>query len=240
MQNKQPKICDSCLERGINPPNEAFRQYQENRWYCDECYKAEIDKLTSIPDDLLRGALSKIDFEHGPILTQIYELLNIPPELQYESSDSVCHHRTELFNHHAPSNLNLTLEQAQLKLEQMTIAMFQFQIVTEPLQEYIKKLKEKVRIERGLTSYADSKEVFTKVKKKIIHDPEEKEKAEKRIKNKVANISGVDLGSMDELIKLAQEKEKKLRERKWWIMSGNCPECGGKFPCVEHPDAKLI
>ena len=237
-QKSATKYCNSCMERGLGIVV-AFRQYQEGMWYCDDCFKAEIEKMTSIPADMLQSTINRIEnFEAGPILTKIYELLNIPPELQFESVDSVLHHKNQLFVHHAPSNLNLTLEQAQLKLEQMAIAMFQFQIITEPLEEYIKKLKQRIRVEKGLSSYDDSKEVFTKVKK-TVDDTTANAARAKRIKNKVANIAKIDVDASD-LVKEMAAAEAKMRERKFWILSDNCPECGGAKPCEKHPNASIL
>jgi uncharacterized protein YjgD (DUF1641 family) len=234
-----PRLCQSCIERGINPPGFGEREYLPNRYLCNECMKAELDKLIGIPQAEVTQNIKKV--EAGPILTEVYRLLNIPPELQFDSIDATCYHQLDLYNFHAPANVNLTLKELESKIEEMAICMYQFQQVVEPTKKYIDDLKKKRRLEKGLSEYPENVEKFAKVKKKIT-EPAAKEKIEKTIKKSLSRMSPngeANLGSMDDLVKQAIEMQQKQRTRQFHIMSGNCPACGGKYPCAKHPNEKL-
>jgi copper chaperone CopZ len=245
MQAPEIKYCQACIERGYSKkredgslinPNPATREWQPGIYYCDDCFNTIINNLTNIEPKQVQASLSKID--KGAILPQIYSILNVPIELQFDSVDETCKHRDQFFTFHAPANINKTLEQLSLEREQMRLCLFQFQYKIASLETRIGKLKDERRAEKNLKSYDDSKEKYSKPKSKatsIIADGDsvKKEKAQKKLEGGILGITAEDL-------KLAKEIEEKKRRREFHILSGNCPECGDAMPCEKHPNARII
>jgi hypothetical protein len=223
------KLCQSCIERQYNPPQPATREWQPGIYYCEDCFGALINNMINIAPAEINSGLERI--EPGPVLQQIYQLLNIPTELQFDSVDRTCKHRDKIFNFHAPSNINKDIDTTAREIEEYSICLFQFQYKIETLKIHIDKLKEQRRIEKGLKSYDDSKEEYSKVKKPSNVKASQQDKLKKA-------IGAQNSSEMDELIKTAQALEKKKRERQFNILAGNCADCGGVKPCKEHPNSE--
>lgn len=210
------KLCQSCIERGVNPPNPATREWQPNIFYCEECYVPLLNNLTNIAPASIEQIKDKVN--PGVILPQIYKLLNVPPELQYDNVDTTCRHYDKIFNFHAPAVVNRELESLQQEVEQLGMALFHIKYKMEPLEMQIKKLKELRRAEKNLKSYDDSKEEYSKKKPSTVKATQEE---------KMAKTLGLTLDAYREL-------QKKAREREFNKMAGNCPECGAAMPCLTH------
>jgi hypothetical protein len=219
------KFCQSCIERGVQPPNLATREWTAGVFYCDECFQPLIENM-SLPGGVTQSPkqiVESIEQEKGPILEQIYKLLNIPEHLQFTSVDSTCRNYDKLFNFHAPSVVNYeSAEELAKEIEARQIALFQIKYSIEPLQDYIKKLKEKEREANNLKGYNDSREDYAKGEKK-------KSPVKQSAEAKMAKALGMTLEAY-------QEFQKKARERNFNVMAGNCPECGGSMPCSQHPN----
>jgi len=224
------KFCQSCIERGFNPPNQASREWQPGIYYCDECFNAIISNLTNIPESSVRETLSTI--EPGPILDQVYKALNIPEALQYDKIDVLQRSRDKLFNLHAPSVVNKSIEELQAEIEQLGMIIFHCIYRKEPLELEVNRLKEARRKEKNLISYDDSKEVYSKVKKPSNIKATQEEK--------MARTLGMSLEQYKAFVANSQAQEKLAKERKFNILAGNCPACGGHYPCANHPNEKLI
>ena len=224
------KLCQSCIERGFNPPNPASREWQVGIYYCDDCFNAIIANLTNIPEAVVIQNLNKI--ESGPILNKLYEILSIPPALQYDKIDVLQRSRDKLFNLHAPSVVNKSIEELQSEIEELGMIIFHCIYRKEPLEMEVNRLKEARRKEKNLSNLDDSREVYSKVKKPSNVKQTQEEK--------MAKTLGMSLEVYREFVNKSQAEEKKAKERKFNILAGNCPACGGVFPCKEHPDERLI
>jgi hypothetical protein len=218
------KYCQSCIERGLTP-TPATREWQVGIYYCDECFNAIIQNMTSLPTGTAAIPLvteKPKDFKQGPILDFIYEYFQVPKELQFDSVDTVCRNYDKIFNFHAPAVINRDLESLALEIEQLEMSIFYIKYRIEPLSMKIAKLKEERRKEKGLTSYNDNKETYSTKGKPKVKDTQEE---------KMAKTLGMTVEAYKEMVK-------KAREREFNKMAGNCPECGGSLPCAEHSGMK--
>jgi hypothetical protein len=225
------KFCQSCIERGFNPPNQASREWQPGIYYCDDCFNAIIANLTNVSEAEVKTVLNGT-IEAGPILDQVYKYYGIPEALQYDKIDVLQRSRDKLFNLHAPSVVNKSIEELQKEIEELGMIIFHCIYRKEPLELEVNRLKEQRRKEKNLTSYDDSKEVYSKVKKPSNIKTTQEEK--------MAKTLGMTLEQYKLMVATAQVEEKKAKERKFNILAGNCPECGGHYPCAQHPNEKLI
>jgi len=224
----ETKYCQSCIERGFNPPNIASREWTKDVFYCEDCFKPLIDNMLDLNDHTsVKEILAKFPLPNaGPLLSKVYEILNVPVELQFQKVDDVCRNYDKLFNYHAPAIVNRDLDSMTRELEELQMAIFQIKFYTEPLDGQIKLLKNQRREEKNLKSYDDSKEDYKKEKKGS--DSKVKQNQSLKLAKAMSNVSGNKNLNMEEMIK-------KAREREFHRLAGNCPECGGKFPCSEHP-----
>lgn len=230
--NPNIKYCQSCLERGISPPQQATREWQPGVYYCDDCFLPLLNNLTNIaPASISQVEIGK-GIEAGPFLNRVYELLNVPKELQFDSVDITVRHYDKIFNFHAPSVVNRSLESLQNELEEMSIALFHIKFKSEPLDMYIKKLKEEKRKEKGLKDYDESKEDYATKGPKTKSTNKEKDK-DKLLKG--INAARAMMNQQPMTMAEYDEMQKKTREREFNIIAGNCPECGGSLPCLNHP-----
>jgi hypothetical protein len=223
------KYCQSCIQRGFNPPNPATREWQTNVFYCEECFNALLQNLQGIAPAEVQSAvedIKELELLKLPWLDTIYQVLNVPKELQFDKVDIVCRNRDKIFNFHAPSVINRTLEDLEMEVEQLGMVLFQVKYRMEPLQGRISQLKEELRKERNLTSYKDSKEVYAKSPKKSAVKVTQEEK--------MAKTLGMSLEEYRKTVADAQVKDKAAKERKFNILAGNCPDCGGAMPCSTH------
>lgn len=225
------KLCQSCIERGYNSPNQATREYTPGVYYCDDCFMAVINNMLSsgIHHETIKKLASEEGLKPGPFLATVYEMLKIPTELQFVRLDNFCRHRDEIFNHFEPAVINKTLEEISAQIEENKIILFQFTWREELLEQYQNKLKEERRVAKGLKSFDDSKEIYSNkgLKKVAIVKQKQEDKIKKGLGKQDINISA--------LMEQMKEAERKKRERQFNILAGNCPECGGAMPCKEHP-----
>jgi len=220
------KYCQSCIERGFNPPNPASREWQAGIFYCDDCFMAIINNLTNIAPASVIHVESTTKVEQGPLLPVIYQALNIPIELQFDNVDTTCRNYDKIFNYHAPAIINRTLESITEEIEQLGMSIFQIKYKLDPLQREQARLKEERRKEKGLKDFDDSKEEYAKVKKPSSVKTTQEEK--------MAKTLGMSLEAYKAFIKTTQDAEKIAREKKFNILAGNCGECGGPMPCIKH------
>lgn len=236
LQSNETKFCQSCIERGINPPNPAFREWQKDIYYCDECLKAKLETLTMVHIDSSQEQekiLASTDFKSGPMLDFIYALYSIPPELQFDRIGKVEGNYDKIFNFHAPAVINRSLESLAEEIEQLEMALFHIKYRREPLEMRIRALKEQKRKEKGLESYNDSKEEYAK-------GPKKKSTVKTTQEEKLAKSLGMTLEQYQAMIGSAAEIEKKKRMRQFNIMSDNCAECGKPVEIRVNEDGKEI
>lgn len=208
--NPNLKLCQSCIERGFNPPNPATREWQKDVYYCEDCFSAIINNLTNIAPAAVQQNIKLA--QSGPILDKLYELLNIPKELQFDSTETVCRNHEKFFNFGAPAIVNRSLEDLATEVEQMSMAMFIIKYVAiEPKQLQINKLKEERRREKQLTGLEDSRETYAKAPRGTRVKQTEIEK--------MAKTLGMTVEQYQEFVKSTREKE-------FNKLVGNCPECG--------------
>jgi hypothetical protein len=214
------KYCQSCIERGFNPPNIATREYQVGVYYCDECFDAVLQNLTNIaPASVIQEKVAnRVKENTGPVLDFLYEQFLIPPELRFDSVDTVCRNYEKLFNFHAPAVINRSLDSLTEEHEQLSMSLFIIKYRMEPLKMAIDKAKEERRKEKNLTGYQDSKETYAKGK-----PPKNKDTDIERAAKKMG-IS----------VEMYLAMRQKARDMEFNKMAGNCPECGGAMPCKEH------
>lgn len=205
----------------------ATREYAPGIYYCDECFNAIINNLMNIAPATLVQKLP--DIPSGPFLPQVYQALNIPSELQFGNLQTTCRNQDKLFNHHAIAIVNLTEQETATEIEQLSMSLFQIEYRIDALKHKADKIKEERRREKGLVSYDDSKEQYSKPRGKSrskIKDGEEE---------KLARKLGLSLEQFKQFGEMTKEDEKKKRERQFNILADNCPECGGPKPCDKHP-----
>jgi hypothetical protein len=226
------KLCQSCIERGIKPANPATREWQEGIFYCEECFQAVLENLINLSPaavQLYTESINGQEVTNGPILDRIYEIYEMPKELQFDKLDVVQRHHDKIFLFHAPATVNRTEESLAAELEQLSKSIFYLRYRAETIEGRISVLKEERRKEKGLKDYKDSTEKYAKVKVS---------KTKLSQEEKMATALKMSLEEYRKMVDGGKELEKKKREREFWIMSDNCPECGGEKPCKEHPDAK--
>lgn len=212
------KICQRCITKGINTPNIATREWQAGIYYCDDCLSEVIKEMTSITTEQKIKVIDKKDkIPNINILDFIYKEFNIPEELQFDTQDEVCRNYEKLFNFQAPAFINKSLEEASHELEQLAMSLFIIKFRIEPLTAFINKLKEDKRKEKGLKDYEDGKETYAK-------PPKTKETDLMKMAKKMGMTEDA-----------AKEWIKKMREREFNKMAGNCLDCGGSWPCDNHP-----
>jgi len=227
----EPKLCQSCIERGFKPAQIATREWQTGLFYCEDCFSALLENLTNIPENGVKDIIADLDNGNeskssGPILDYIYQAYQVPKELQFDKVDTVCRNHDKIFNFHAPAVINRDLKDLQFEVEQLQMSLFQIKYRIEPLEMHIRKLKEEARAANNLKSYDDSKEVYAKQPKKASTTLKVSQE------EKMAKTLGMDLTTYRQTMKEMEEKAKKNRERKFNILAGNCPECGGSMPCL--------
>ena len=231
LQSNQTKFCQSCIERGINPPLPASREWQTDIFYCDECFNAVLDNLTNISPAQIEQyteSIKGMTLDSGPVLDAIYKIFNIPEELQFDRMATVQRNYDKIFNFFAPAIINRTEDDLAKEIEQLSATWFYIKYRIEPLEQRVAKLKEERRKEKGLSNYNDSKEEYATVKQK-------KSAKSTTQAEKMAKTLGMTIEAYNAMIAQGAEINKKKREREFNVLAGNCPECGGSLPCISHP-----
>lgn len=221
-QENQGKLCQSCIERGFNPPNPASREFNPNEFLCEDCFQSVLANLQSFaPGSLEQSEVKRvIQANAGPILETIYNLLGTPNELRFDTVDTTCRQYDKIFNFHAPAVVNYgTIEELADEIEQRAMALFHIKYSMEPLEMKINQLKSKAREEKKLKGVTDSVEKYSTKKgsSKVKATQEEK----------MAKTLGMPVEKYREMVK-------KAREAEFNSLVGNCVKCGQaehKGPC---------
>jgi hypothetical protein len=218
----ETKLCQSCIERGFKPAQPATREYLTGVFYCDDCFNALLENLTNIaPAEMIKETVSKIENTNGnngnriPILEAIYQEYHIPAELQFNKVDTVCRNHDKIFHFHSPAIVNKSLEDLEVEQEQLAIALFNIKFRHDVFEKRIKDIKSDLRKEKNLTSYNDSKEIYStpkKTKSSAIKATQEE---------KLAKTLGLSLEEYRTMQAEAQGLNKKVQEQKFDdIMNG--------------------
>lgn len=224
---EEVKYCQDCIARGTNPPNIATREWVADCFLCDECFQPLLNNMANIAPASMKNAVSKV--EEGPILNQVYQLLHIPPELQFDSVDVTCRNYDKIFNFHAPANVNRNLESLTNEIEQWQIALFQIKYKIEPLQYQISKLKEEIRKEKNLAGVKDTAESYVK-------DGPSSKKTSKVKQSQVESLAGKLGFTPEQLEKIA----KQAREKEFKKLTGVCARCGLAHDSDECPPGSVL
>lgn len=218
---KEIKYCQECIERGFSNPNIASREWQTNLYLCDDCFTARLNNLTNIAPAELAPVINSNELKSGPILDKIYELLGIPPELRFDSVDTVCRNHDKFFNFGAPAIVNKSLEELADEQEQMAMAMFIIKYVkVEPNTYRINQLKEQKREEKNLKGIQDSKEAYSKTGPKGGSS-----RVKQTDKEKMAKTLGMTIEQYEAMVAKAQAADRLKKMGDFNEMAGNC-RCG--------------
>jgi len=169
--NSSIKLCQSCIERGY-PPKPATREWTSGYFICDECFQPLFENIIRPNEvNLNQNGFdnSKLDSEL-PILSQFYEMMEIPEALRFTESDTVLNKRNDIFNFHAPAIVNKDVKQIASEIEQMQVMLFQIKVAIEPRQDYINRLKASEREAAQLEKVKKSTSEITKSKVKLTQD----------------------------------------------------------------------
>lgn len=224
MPEQETKYCQSCIERGYNSHNPATREWQPGIYYCEECFWAVIDNMTNVaPAAVAKHAdILPKDIKAGPFLEALYQVLNIPVELQFDRQDVVNRNHDKIFNFHAPAIVNRTMESLVEEYEQLAVGLFQIQYKMETIDGRIAAQKEERRKEKNLIGYQDSREEYAK------GDKPKKTTGKQANNEKIAKSMGMSVAEYEAMLVKGAELEKRKKEREFNIMVGNCATCGGK------------
>ena len=161
------KYCQSCIERGYGLVL-ATREWRADYFICDDCFTPLINQMMDYDTDRveIEKISAKID-PNKPFLNQAYELLGIPEQLRFTTSDLVLRARNDIFNFHSIANVNKSIEEIAGEIEELAIILFQIKLKIEPKQDYINKLKAKEREEAGLRGLDKSEKEYTKWPSKV-------------------------------------------------------------------------
>ena len=236
LESNNTKFCQSCIERSINPPMIATREWQANVFYCDECFDAVLQNMIDFaPAGITKKEEIKknTNLDTGPVLDYIYNLYSIPIELQFDRIEKVQSNRDKIFNFHAPAIINRDLESLATEIEQLGMVLFHVKYRMEPLEMQVNKLKEERRKAKGLESYNDSKEEYAK-------GPAKKTTGKVAGETKVAKALNTSPDAIAAMLAQGAIIEKKKRERQFNILADNCAECGGKMEVRVNEGGKEI
>ena len=188
------KYCQSCIERGFGL-NPAEHEWTPGYYICHDCWKPLIDNQVQIERVEVNRIKSEIKCD-SPILSQIYELLQIPETLRFNNTDDVVNNRNDIFIHHAKAIVNMTPEEVKERIEFLQTILFNIRYSIDPYQDYINKEKAKVREESGLAKLEKSRKETVKSSSKAKLSDEEK----------MAKSLGMTVEKYREAVKLAKEK----------------------------------
>lgn len=196
-EDSKVKYCQSCIERGFDP-KPATREWKTGYFICDDCFGPLINQLANY--EATRAEIDKVKANVGnnsPALAQVYDILEIPEGLRYNSSDDVLRNRNDIFNYHANMIANMSFEEVQTNIEFLQVVLFQIRIGMEPLQDYINKVKHEERLKRNVDGIAKSKKEIGKKPSKVKLTKLEKE----------AKALGMSVEQYQELVTSARQKQ---------------------------------
>lgn len=204
---KDIKYCQSCMERGYGL-NLATREWQPGYFICDDCFTPLLENVLNVPEQAVAGKVKEISAKvnnNSPLLKQVYDYLNIPEPLRFNSSEAVLRARNDIFNFHATALVNQKLEDITSKIEELSVLLFQVKIAIEPKQDYINRVKHEQREQAGLLNLEKSEKEFTKGPSKVKRSKDEK----------MAKQLGMTLEKYLEMVKFSRKQEfDKIVDRK--------------------------
>lgn len=158
------RYCQWCIER-YGSLVLASREWTPGYFICDDCMRALLESQVDYDSGRVETAISTIKSaptNPGPILTQFYDLLNIPEHLRYNLGEQVLHNRNEIFNYHAPALVNRSFDEVQSQIEMLSVLLFHIKIAIEPRQAYIDRIKYEERAKANLSGLDKSEKEFSK------------------------------------------------------------------------------
>ena len=185
------KYCQSCIERGYGLVL-ASHEWTPGYFICDDCFQPLINNIVQVERAEVERVKTDIKCD-SPVLNQIYELLGLPEQLRFNSSEQVINSRNDIFNYHAQAIVNMNLDQVKERIEFLQTVLFNIRYAVDPYQDYINVEKAKARENAGLKGIEKSKkEVGKKVK---LNDEE-----------KMAKTLGMSVEAYRKAVAMAKEK----------------------------------
>lgn len=202
--NEKPKIilCQSCIERGYSNPQQATREWTPGYFICEDCFNPLIENVlgnNKIPEALL----SKSKDEY-PELIKVYEVLEIPFELQFTTQEDLLHNQDKFFNVINPAIINLSMEDLVKKVDYYKCCYFSIRRVTDIYEQRISNLKARKREELNIQGL--DKSIKEEGKKKTIATKKQQSLTE-QILNNAMKAKGIRESDIDTKIKELKEKE---------------------------------
>jgi len=190
------KYCQSCIER-YNALKLATREWRPDYFICDECFEPLLNNILNLNEnEIVRVKTANLN-NSSPLLEQIYNLLEIPPNLRFSRSDDVLKSRNDIFNHHATALVNKDITEISKQIEELSIILFQVKVAIEPRQDYINRVKYAEREKAGLKGLEKSEKEYTKGPSKVKQSKDEK----------MAKQLGMTLEKYLEMAKAAKKSE---------------------------------
>ena len=154
---QEKKYCQSCIERYGKANVLATREWTENYFICEDCYRPLIANILGRPQVIsTEDSFPIITNGVMPVLKQVYEVLGIPEHLQFTKSDQIIKKREDFFNLHATANVNRTIEESARMIEEYEIILFNINIAIQERQLFVSNALHKLRQEKGLTQKGES------------------------------------------------------------------------------------
>jgi hypothetical protein len=153
--NDGKKYCQSCIERGYGL-REATHEWTPNYYICDECFEPLMNNIVQVERAEVQRIRTEVKCDN-PALNQIYELLGVPENLRFNSSEDVINSRNDIFSYHAQAIINMDLDAIKNRIEFLQTILFNIRYAVDPYQDYINRAKAKAREESGLSGLEKSR-----------------------------------------------------------------------------------
>jgi hypothetical protein len=158
-------------------------------------------------DKEINGRVIESIQSSSPILTQIYELLQIPEHLRFNSSDSILKSRNDVWNYHAPALINKTLSEIKERKEFLEMILFHIRLELEPIGQAIDRIKHEEREKNQLLGIEKSAKAYSKTSTS---------KASKLTKEeKEAKTLGLSIEQYRKMISEMEKDEAEKREKEF-------------------------
>jgi len=188
------KYCQSCIERGYGLVL-ATHEWTPNYYICDDCFNPLINNIVQVERTDVTRIKTEVKLD-SPALKQIYEILGIPENLQFNNSEQVINSRNDIFNYHAEAIVNMNLDEVKNRIEFLQTVLFNIRYAVDPYQDYINREKAKQRELSELAGLEKSKKEIGKNSSKVKLSDEEK----------AAKSLGMTVEKYREIVKQAKEK----------------------------------
>ncbi len=184
-------ICQSCIDRQINPPNPAEYTYK-NLPICDPCLEPIMRNNENISEAEL-DILKKLDFENRKqkaiaLLDELEAIFNDWPLTADETL--TCH--SDFYNHKAPAIINMTLEQVLEVYKRRKGLLFAVRHKDEVWSNQIDILKRAAREEANLDGIVKGKKEISKKVKATGYSLASKEKEAKALGISLEQLQAMD------------------------------------------------